>query len=52
MKANLSIIKESKILKDRWISYSRKNNYARKIEFEETLECLEQFIEIIIPVGV
>ena len=52
LKANLSIIKESKILKDRWISYSRKNNYARKIEFEETLECLEQFIEIIIPVGV
>lgn len=49
---NLKIVKESSVLKDKWISYSRKNNYAREVEFEETLECLEQFVEIIIPVGV
>lgn len=47
---NLNIVKESKVLKDKWISYSRKYSYARDIEFEETLKCLEQFINIIVPV--
>ena len=49
---NLNIVKESNVLKDKWISYSRKNNYAKNVEFEETLDCLEQFIEIILPVAV
>ena len=47
---NFNIIKGSNVLKDKWISYSRKNSYARDVEFEETLKCLEQFIDIIIPV--
>ena len=33
-----------------WIS--RKNSYASNIKFDETLKCLEQFIDIIIPVVV
>lgn len=49
---NLNIIKESKVLKDKWISYSRKYSYARDVEFEETLKCLEQFINIIVSVAV
>lgn len=49
---NLNIIKESKILREKWISYSRKNNYAKKIEFDETVKCLEELINIIIPVAV
>ena len=49
---NLNIVKESKVLKNKWISYSRKNSYARDVEFEETLKCLEQFIDIIVPVAV
>ncbi len=49
---NLNIVKESKVLKDKWIRYSRKNSYARDVEFEETLKCLEQFIDIIVPVAV
>ena len=49
---NLNIVKESKVLKDKWISYSRKNSYARDVKFEETLKCLEQFIDIIVPVAV
>ena len=49
---NLNIVKESKVLKDKWISYSRKNSYAGDVEFEETLKCLEQFIDIIVPVAV
>lgn len=49
--ANLNIVKESKVLKDKWISYSRKNSYARDVEFEDTLKCLEQFIDIIVPIA-
>ena len=30
---NLNIIKDSKILRDKWTSYARKNSYARNIEF-------------------
>lgn len=45
---NLSIVKESKVLRERWLSYSRKNSYARDVEFEETLECLEKLIDILI----
>lgn len=48
---NLNIVKESKVLKDKWISYSRKYSYARDVEFEETLKCLEQFINIIVSVA-
>ena len=49
---NLNIVKESKVLKDKWISYSRKYSYARDVEFEETLKCLERFINIIVSVAV
>ena len=49
---NFNIIKGSNVLKDKWISYSRKNSYASNIKFDETLKCLEQFIDIIIPVVV
>lgn len=45
---NLSIVKESKVLRERWLSYSRKNSYARDVEFEETLECLEKLIDMLI----
>ena len=49
---NLNIVKESNVLKDKWASYARKNTYAKDIKYEETLECLEQFIEIIVPVTI
>ncbi len=46
--ANLKIVKESKVLRDKWLSYSRKNSYAKDVEFEDTLKCLEQFINILV----
>ena len=48
--ANLNLLKDSKILRDKWASYSRKNSYARNLEFDETIKCLEEFIDIIVPV--
>lgn len=50
--ANLNVVKDSKILRDKWTSYSRKNSYARNLEFDETIKCLEEFIDIIVPVAV
>lgn len=50
LNTNLSIIKESKVLRDKWKNYSRKNNYARNIELDEIIKSLEDFIEILIPV--
>ena len=50
--ANLNVVKDSKILRDKWTSYSRKNSYARNLEFDETIKCLEEFIDIIVPVTV
>lgn len=50
--ASLNVVKDSKILRDKWVSYSRKNSYARNLEFDETIKCLEDFIEILIPVAV
>lgn len=50
--ASLNVVKDSKILRGKWVSYSRKNSYARNLEFDETIKCLEDFIEILIPVAV
>ena len=47
---NLNIVKHSNILKGKWTSYSRKNNYARDLTFDETIKCLEQFIELLVTV--
>ena len=47
LNVNLNIIKNSKILRNKWASYSRKNSYARNINFDETIKSLEEFIEIL-----
>lgn len=44
---NIEIIKSSEILKIKWKSYTLKNKYAKNIDFNETIKCLEQFIKII-----
>lgn len=49
---NLNIVKDSRILREKWTSYARKNNYARDLDFEETIKCLEDFIDILVPVAV
>ena len=46
----LDILKNSSTLKQNWNAYSRKNNYAKEIEYEDTIKCLEEFIEILVKV--
>ena len=46
----LDILKNSSTLKQNWNAYSRKNNYAKEMEYEDTIKCLEEFIEILVKV--
>lgn len=46
----LNIIKNSKSLRVRWKSYQRKYEYAKDIEFDDILKCIESIINIIEPI--
>lgn len=48
---NLEIIKNSEILKVRWKNYQKKYEFANEIEFEETIKCIEQILDVILPVN-
>ena len=43
----INIIKNSLVLKERWISYTRKYKYAKDISYEEIMNCLETLIKLI-----
>ena len=46
----LNVISDSSVLRKRWKSYQKKNNYASDIEFEEIIKCLSVIINTIVPV--
>lgn len=46
---SLNIIMNSNILRDRWKNYQKKYEYAKGINFDEILKCLEVIVNIIIP---
>ena len=48
----LDIVKNSERLHMYWNSYARKNKFIGDVSFEDTIKCLEFFIEILIPVRV
>lgn len=41
----LNIIKNSEVLKERWNKYQKIFSYARGMDFDEIMECLEKLIE-------
>lgn len=47
---SLNIIKDSNVLRKKWISYAKKNSYAKDLDFDETIKCLEDFIKVITPI--
>lgn len=49
---NLNIVKDSTILREKWTSYARKNGYATNLDFDETIKCLEEFIDMLVPAAV
>lgn len=40
----INIIKNSLVLKERWVSYTKKYKYAKDISFDEILKCLESIV--------
>lgn len=52
LKKSLDIIKNSKRLYMYWNSYARKNKFVGDVSFEDTIKCLESFVEILSPVAV
>lgn len=49
---SFKIIKESTILRKRWLIYSNKYIYAKDIEYTEILKYIEQLVEEIKPVSI
>lgn len=47
--ANLNIVKNSIVLREKWISYAKKNSNTRGLNFDEIIKCLEEFIEMLVP---
>jgi len=46
----LDIIKNSERLHMYWNSYARKNKFVGDVSFEDTIKCLERFVDILVPV--
>lgn len=46
------LVKESTILRKRWLMYSKKYDYAKDIEYDEILKYIDQLIDEIETVGV
>ena len=47
LKESLDIIKNSKTLKERWNKYQSNFSYAKEIEFDEVIDCLDKIIKSI-----
>ena len=52
LKKCLDIVKNSERLHMYWNSYARKNKFVGDVSFEDTIKCLESFVEILSPVAV
>lgn len=48
----LNIIRKSEPIKRRWTIYKEKYEYAKDIDFDEILNCIEKIVEVIVPVVV
>lgn len=46
-----AIIKESKIIRNRWNAYAKKYDYAKDITFDEIISCIEKFVMLIVVVN-
>lgn len=48
----IAILKDSDIIKNRWYSYKKKYEYAKDIDYDEIMKCVEEIIKVIAPVAV
>jgi len=48
----IAILKDSEIIKNRWNTYKKKYEYAKDIDYDEIMKCVEEIIKVIVPVAV
>lgn len=48
----ISLLKDSKIIKNRWESYKKKYDYANEIDYDEIMKCIEEIVKVIMPLAV
>ena len=46
----IAILKDSKIIKNRWNLYKKKYEYANDIDYEEIMKCVEEIVKAIVPI--
>lgn len=52
IKEAIETLKYSKIIKNRWDAYKKKYKYANNIDYDEIMKCIEEIVNVIIPVTV
>ena len=48
----ITILKDSKIIKNLWDSYKKKYEYANDIDYDEIMKCIEEIVKVTVPVAV
>ena len=48
----IAILKGSEIIKNRWDSYKKKYEYAKNIDYDKIMQCIEEIVKEIIPISV
>lgn len=46
----IAILKDSEIIKNRWDSYKKKYEYAKNIDYDKIMQCIEEIVKAIIPI--
>lgn len=47
---DLEVLKESSLLKIRWNAYIKSHSFAKRVKLEDTINCLEEFIDLLVTV--
>ena len=42
----IDLLRSSDLIRNRWKNYQRKNEYAKDIEFDDILNCIEKIINV------
>ena len=45
--AIINLLRDSQLLRSRWKNYQRKYDYAKRIDFDDIMNCLEKIINVI-----
>ena len=46
----IAMLKDSEIIKNRWNSYKKKYEYAKNIDYDKIMQCIEEIVKAIIPI--